>query len=65
MNRMNIGSLSVYVSGDNLMFISAHKGFVSMAGNTVSTDPNEDSGGSDRSQYAPLSTIMGGIKIQF
>ena len=36
-----------------------------MAGNTVSTDPNEDSGGSDRSQYAPLSTIMGGIKIQF
>ena len=26
---------------------------------------NEDSGGSDRSQYAPLSTIMGGIKIQF
>ncbi len=65
MNRMNIGSLSVYVSGDNLMFISARKGFVSMAGNTVSTDPNEDSGGSDRSQYAPLSTIMGGIKIQF
>ena len=64
MNRMNIGSLSVYVSGDNLMFISARKGFVSMAGNTVSTDPNEDSGGSDRSQYAPLSTIMGGIKIQ-
>ncbi|WP_255461580.1 hypothetical protein [Bacteroides sp. CACC 737] len=47
MNRMNIGSLSVYVSGDNLMFISARKGFVSMAGNTVSTDPNEDSGGSE------------------
>ena len=65
MNKMNIGALSIYVSGDNLLFFSARKGFVSMAGNTVSTDPNEDSGSSDRSQYAPLSTIMGGIKIQF
>ena len=34
-------------------------------GGDESVPANEDSGGSDRSQYAPLSTIMGGIKIQF
>ena len=48
---------------------SARKGYVANAssGNsdTVNNDNNNDSGESGRSQYSPLSTIMGGIKVQF
>ncbi|WP_455587358.1 SusC/RagA family TonB-linked outer membrane protein [Bacteroides sp.] len=49
-------SLSIYVSGDNLFTVSKRKGFVAMS---------SVSGASDRSQYIPLSTIMGGIKVEF
>lgn len=56
MEKAQIKSLSVYVTGDNLFMLSARDGFVSMA---------SVSGDSDRSQYAPLSTIMGGVKIVF
>lgn len=56
MSKAGIKNLSVYVSGDNLFMLSARKGFVSMS---------SVSGDSDRSQYAPLSTIMGGVKIEF
>lgn len=56
MTKAKIKSLSVYVTGDNLFMLSARDGFVSMA---------SVSGDSERSQYAPLSTIMGGVKIVF
>lgn len=68
-SKLHLGGLSVYVSGDNLFFLSARKGYVANAssGNsdTVNNDNNNDSGESGRSQYSPLSTIMGGIKVQF
>lgn len=51
-----IKKLHVYVTGDNLFVISARKGFVSMS---------SVSGSSDRSHYLPVSTIMGGIKVEF
>lgn len=56
LGKLDIQSLNVFVSGDNLFMLSARKGFVSMA---------SVAGNSDRSQYAPLSTIMGGIKVVF
>lgn len=56
LSRVGIQGLSVYVTGDNLFMLSARKGFVSMS---------SVSGDSDRSQYAPLTTIMGGLKIEF
>ena len=68
-SKMHLGGLNVFVSGDNLLYISARKGYISMAssGNSdnVNNDNGNDSGESGRSQYAPLSTIMGGIKVQF
>ena len=54
--KSGIKALSVFVTGDNLFLISARKGFVSMA---------SVSGESGRSQYAPLSTVSGGFKIEF
>ena len=68
-SKLHLSGLSFYISGDNLLYWSARKGYVSMAssGNSdnVNDDNKHDSGESGRSQYAPLSTIMGGIKIQF
>ena len=68
-SKLHLGGLSVYVSGDNLFFLSARKGYVANASSgsrdTVNNDNNNDSGESGRSQYSPLSTIMGGIKVQF
>ena len=68
-SKLKIGGLSVYVSGDNLFYLSSRKGYVPTAssGNsdTVNNDNNNDSGESGRSQYTPLSTIMGGIQVQF
>ena len=51
---MNI--LELYVTGDNLAIASARKGYNPMT---------SYAGSSDTYQYTPLSTIMGGIKIQF
>lgn len=65
-SRLRVGGLSVYVSGDNLFFLSARKGYVANAASgSGSNDNDNDSGESGRSQYSPLSTIMGGIKVQF
>ena len=67
--KLHLSDLNFFISGDNLLYWSARKGYVSMAssGNSdnVNDDNKNDSGESGRSQYAPLSTIMGGIKIQF
>ena len=56
LSKTGINALNVYVTGDNLFMLSAREGFVSMS--SVSGDSN-------RSQYAPLTTIMGGVKIEF
>ncbi|MDD4515470.1 TonB-dependent receptor [Massilibacteroides sp.] len=55
-SNIKLGGLSVYVSGDNLFMLSKRKGFVSMS---------SISGASGRSQYLPVSTIVGGIKVDF
>ncbi len=54
--KIKLNTLSLWVSADNLFIVSARKGYNPMA----SYD-----GSSDVSQYTPLSTVMGGIKIQF
>ena len=51
-----VKKLQVYVTAENLFVISARKGFVSMS---------SVSGASDRSAYLPVSTIMGGVKVEF
>ncbi len=56
LSKANIKGMSVYVTGDNLFMLSARKGFVAMS---------SVSGASDRSQYLPVTTIMGGLKIEF
>ncbi len=56
LKRTPFKKLQVYVTGENLFVATARKGFVSMA---------SVAGGSGRSQYIPVSTIMGGIKIEF
>ena len=56
MEKIKMKSLSIYVSGDNLALISARRGYNPMASFT---------GVSDSYQYTPLSTVMGGIKLQF
>ncbi len=52
--KMNV--LKIWVSADNLFVASARRGYNPMASYTGTTDSW---------QYTPLSTIMGGIKIQF
>ena len=54
--KIKLNTLSLWVSADNLFIISARKGYNPMV---------SYSGSSDASQYTPLSTIMGGIKLQF
>ncbi|MDH6533912.1 SusC/RagA family TonB-linked outer membrane protein [Parabacteroides sp. 52] len=56
LNHIKVAGLSVYVTGDNLFTVSARKGFVAMASET---------GSSDRSHYLPVSSVTGGIKIDF
>ncbi len=55
-SKLHMSQLSVYVSGDNLALASARKGYHPMV---------SFSGSSGVYQYTPLSTIMGGIKLQF
>lgn len=54
--KIKLNTLSLWVSADNLFIVSARKGYNPMV---------SYSGSSDVSQYTPLSTIMGGIKLQF
>jgi len=55
-DKVKLSKLSLYVTGENLFLLSARQGFVAMS---------SVSGASTRSQYLPVSTIMGGIKIEF
>lgn len=54
--KLHLTQLSLYVSADNLALASARKGYHPM----VSLD-----GSSNVYQYTPLSSVMGGIKLQF
>ena len=56
MDKIKFKQLEIYVSADNLAIASARKGYNPMASFT---------GTSDSYQYTPLSTVMGGIKLQF
>lgn len=56
LERISLNNLSLWVSGDNLMVLSARKGY------NPFTFLN---GGNNYSQYAPLTSVMGGIKFSF
>ena len=54
--KIKLKRLELYVQGDNLAIASARKGYNPMVSAT---------GASSAYQYTPLSTVMGGIKVQF
>jgi hypothetical protein len=54
--KIKLKRLELYVQGDNLAIATARKGYNPMVSAT---------GASDSYQYTPLSTVMGGIKVQF
>lgn len=54
--KIKLSKLELYVQGDNLAIVTARKGYNPIVSAT---------GSSNAYQYTPLSTIMGGIKIQF
>jgi hypothetical protein len=54
--RIRISSLNIFVSGDNLMFLSARDGF---------NPSTNESGTSDMYRYSPLSTFTMGLRVQF
>ncbi len=54
--KIKLNRLELYVQGDNLAVLSARKGYNPMVSYT---------GASNSYQYTPLSTVIGGIKIQF
>ena len=51
-----MNNLQIWVAADNLAIASARKGYNPM----MSID-----GSNGYSDYSPLSTVMGGIKVQF
>lgn len=54
--KIKLNQLELYVTADNLAILSARKGYNPMT---------SYAGASDSYQYTPLSTVMGGIKLQF
>ena len=54
--KIKLNTLELYVTGDNIALLSARKGYNPMT---------SYAGQSDTYQYTPLTTIMGGIKLQF
>ena len=56
MQKIKFNNITVWVSGNNLFLLSARDGYVPYASFT---------GGSNRSQYIPQSTVMCGLKLQF
>jgi hypothetical protein len=54
--KAKINHLSLYFAADNLFCLSARQGYIPMA---------SFFGSSSATQYTPLSSIMGGIKISF
>ena len=59
--RVGLGGLSVWVSGDNLWINTAREGFnpsIAEAGSSIETDSQS------RYQYSPLSTVTAGLRIK-
>ena len=54
--RMGLGTLSIFVTGDNLFVASARKGYNPMTAET---------GSSSTYTYVPLTTYSGGIRVAF
>lgn len=54
--KIKLSRLELFVQGDNLAIVSARKGYNPMVSIT---------GASNSYQYTPLSTVIGGIKVQF
>ena len=54
--KIKLNSLELYVTGDNIAIATARKGYNPMTSYV---------GASDSYQYTPLTTVMGGIKLQF
>ena len=54
--KIKLSRLELYVQADNLAIASARKGYNPTVSGT---------GSSDAYQYTPLSTIIGGLKVQF
>ena len=54
--KAKISNLSIYFAADNLFCLSARQGYIPMA---------SFFGSSSATQYTPLSSIMGGLKISF
>jgi len=54
--KIKLSRLELYVQADNIAIASARRGYNPMVSYT---------GASDSYQYTPLSTIIGGIKVQF
>ncbi len=53
--NLNIASLRLYLSAENLLYISARRGF----------DPRQGYSSSDASSYSPMRTVSGGVTIKF
>lgn len=56
MEKIMLNNLNIWVSGDNLFCLSARRGYIPFS----SID-----GSSGTANYAPMSTVMCGIKLQF
>jgi hypothetical protein len=54
--KMKMSNLQIWVAADNLAIASARRGYNPMMSYSGTNSYND---------YSPLSTIMGGIKIQF
>lgn len=56
MDSIKLKTLQLYVTGENLLLLTARNGYVPI---------NSFSGSNNRSDYAPISTLMGGLKVTF
>lgn len=56
MENINVKSLNLFVSGDNLAIMSARQGF---------NPTTSETGSSGRGRYAPLSTFTFGVRARF
>lgn len=56
LGKIGVAGASIYVSGDNLLMLTARKGFVSMSSST---------GSSSAARYLPVSTISTGVQVRF
>lgn len=65
LERVNIKSASVYVSGDNLFILTARKGFYSGTSISGGTDNSNNTQERIEHRYIPSATMVAGIKLGF